>query len=200
MVSKQGIDNKIKQDGANKFKKILEEGNIKAKSHSESASDSMHNEISKLNIKVKELERKLLLSMADKENLKKAMQKDVDNARNYSISKFAEDMVNSLDHLNKVSENIEQMVNDQNKLISNIADAINMTIKDIMSVLKNYEIEPINPLGKVFNHNYHQAVKTIEDDTCENNLIKEVLQCGYTLKDRLLRPAMVVVSRKKDSE
>lgn len=148
-----------------------------------------------LEIKVAELKHSLLVALADKENLKKAMLKDIDSVREYAITKFAEQIVSSLDYLEKTRDSLDGNDADSTESIKNILAGVNMTAKHINDVLKENGVNKIMPLGQKFDHNYHQAIQSIEGQEQEMGLVKEVLQCGYTINNRVLRPAVVVVFR-----
>ena len=200
------VDNFKKNEHINKLKKILKKGNNSSKDREskdiEIDLSSTENELinklneknKKLNEEIDELKRKMLVTLADKENLQKSMMKDIENARNYGINRFAEQIVNSLDALEESRKNINTGNHNNSQLIENILDGINMTAKNIENVLKNHNITKVNPLGEKFDHHYHQAVKVIQGEANEKGLVKEVLQYGYTIKDRVLRPAMVIVA------
>ena len=203
MVEKQNLRNKITKNSH--LKKILERHGSSEKSDEKAGinikKDDIDDErVQDLQKKVLDLQEKneklyndLLMSVADKENLKKTMERELQSARDYSISKLAEKVVNSLDSLEKAIESANSLNLDKN--IKNIVEGVDMTLKSVVSALQDDGVEKILPsMGDKFDHNFHQAIQTINDDACENNTIKDVLQCGYKIKNRLLRAAMVVVS------
>ncbi|MGB1540469.1 MAG: nucleotide exchange factor GrpE, partial [Rickettsiales bacterium] len=80
------------------------------------------------------------------------------------------------------------------------AEGVDMTLRELIGNFEKHGITRIDPLGEKFDHNFHQAVSQVEDPEKEPGTILQVMQAGYTLKDRLLRPAMVVVSKRGDAE
>ncbi len=198
MVKKHPLDNKKSH-----IKKIIERKNKEtdsgAENHGNQDSQDEILSLKKLNeeleAKNKKLYNDLLMSAADKENIKKMMEREVQNAKNYAVSKLAEKIVASLDSLEKAISSSSSLTLDEN--MTNIMQGVDMTFKSILSALKDDGVEQILPaVGDKFDHNFHQAVQTVNDDTSDNNTIKNVLRCGYKIKSRLLRAAMVVVSKK----
>ncbi|MBQ4874691.1 MAG: nucleotide exchange factor GrpE [Rickettsiaceae bacterium H1] len=190
-----------KSQSVKKLKEILKKGKNNDSETVNSVNQDLDNdkikktyeENRKLSEEKEDLKKKLLTALADKENLKKTMSKDVENAREYGFSRFAEQIVDSLDSLERTIKSIGNF--DDNQLMKDVVDGVKMTVKNIENVLKNNGIEKIMPLGRKFDHNYHQAVKTVKSQSNEKGTVKEVLQCGYKMKDRVLRPAMVTVCK-----
>ncbi len=197
---------KLKDSGhINKLQEILKkrDGASNAQQQADDSSQSseleaLHKDNQQLNEQVSKLKRNLLVALADKENLRKSMLKEKEAAQDYAITRFAEEIVASLDSLEDVlgciggSESTESSITENNA--NNIVDGIKMTAHNILNVLKNHGIEKIAPLGEKFDHNYHQAVQLVDNQVDEKSgIVKEVLKCGYVIKDRLLRAAVVKV-------
>lgn len=135
-----------------------------------------------------QLEDHLRRAVADNENVKRIMQKQISDASDYAVTKFARDMIDSCDNLKKAMENLKDG--------DPIHEGIEVAYQKIVSDLKKHGIEEIDPIGDSFDSNLHQAVVEREDNEKEPGTIVEVLQTGYTIKNRLLRPAMVILSKK----
>ncbi|MDG7056312.1 MAG: nucleotide exchange factor GrpE [Wolbachia endosymbiont of Meromenopon meropis] len=135
-----------------------------------------------------QLEDHLRRAIADNENVKRIMQKQVNDAGDYAVTQFARDMIDSCDNLKRVMENLKDD--------DPIHQGIRVVYQKMMNDLKKHGIEEINPIGESFDSNLHQAVVEREDNEKEIATIVEVLQTGFTIKSRLLRPAMVVISKK----
>lgn len=135
-----------------------------------------------------QLEDHLRRAVADNENVKRIMQKQISDAGDYAITKFARDMIDSCDNLKKVIENLKDD--------DPVHEGIKVAHQKIINDLKKHGIEEIESLDKPFDSNLHQAVVEVEDNEKEPGTIVEVLQTGYTIKGRLLRPAMVIISKK----
>ena len=147
------------------------------------------------------LKDKLARTFAELENQRRRYEKEKDDAFEYGGFAFAKESLNLLDNLerSKISlENDESLKNTEalNKVINHF-DIIN---KDILSIFKKNNIEPIKSINEKLNPNLHQAMLEIEDNTKESGTIVQEIQKGYIMKDRLLRPSLVGVSKKKVEE
>jgi molecular chaperone GrpE len=137
-----------------------------------------------------QLEDHLRRAVADNENIKRIMQKQVSDASDYAVTKFARDMIDSCDNFKKVMEILKDS--------DPVHEGIKVAHQKMTSDLKKHGIEEVDPLGNLFDSNLHQAVVEREENEKESGTIVEVLQTGYTIKGRLLRPAMVIISKKSD--
>ena len=147
--------------------------------------------------KVKELEDKLARAYAEMENQRRRYEKEKDDAFEYGGFAFARETLNLLDNLDRSRisiENDDKLKNsDSLKMILEHLDIIK---KDMISIFKKNHIEQIETLNKKLNPNFHQAMMEVEDDAKEPGTIVQEIQSGYMMKDRLLRPALVAVSKK----
>ena len=147
--------------------------------------------------KIKELEDKLTRTFAEMENQRRRFEKEKEDAFEYGGSLFAKEALNLIDNLERskqVLENDESLKNsDALKKISEHLEIIN---KDLISIFTKNNIKPIDCLNKKLDPNYHQAMMEIENDQKEPGTIIQEIQKGFTIKDRLLRPSLVGVSKK----
>lgn len=143
-----------------------------------------------LSKKVSELEEKLLRVLADSENLKKRVMKEKEDMMKYCISSFAKDVLAIRDNLKLAINNCKK---DEN---SPILEGIKLTMSELDKVLTKYGITPINALNNPFDPNIHQAIFEAQKDDVAPGIVVEVIQDGFMIKDRLLRPALVGVSKK----
>ncbi|MGL9717485.1 MAG: nucleotide exchange factor GrpE [Wolbachia sp.] len=150
--------------------------------------DDLNESFNVLKERAAQLEDHLRRAVADNENVKRIMQKQISDAGDYAVTKFARDMIDSCDNLRKVME----ILKDDDP----VHEGIKVAHQKIMNDLKKHGIEEIDPIGEPFDSNLHQAVVEREDNEKEVGTIVEVLQTGYSIKSRLLRPAMVVISKK----
>ena len=132
-----------------------------------------------------------LRTKAEFENLERRTEREIANAHKYSLEKFANEILIIVDNLER---SLTAKAADHEKL-KDFYDGIELTLKLFLEILQKFGITPVNPLGEVFNPEQHMAVMTKEDTNAKSNTILEVVQKGYWLKDRLLRPALVVVSK-----
>tara|TARA_Y100000816_G_scaffold196634_1_gene143816 strand:- start:1062 stop:1685 length:624 start_codon:yes stop_codon:yes gene_type:complete len=147
--------------------------------------------------KILELEDKLTRTFAEMENQRRRFEKEKEEAFEYGGFAFAKEALNLIDNLERSKQNL---VNDETlkntephkKMLSHL----DIIIQDMISIFSKNNIKPIESLGKKLDPNYHQAMIEIEDDKKEPGTIVQEIQKGFTIKDRLLRPALVGVSKK----
>ena len=146
--------------------------------------------------KYKELEDKLTRSYAEIENQRRRYEKEIDDAFQYGGMALAKETLNIADNLERSKLSI---TNDQNldlKSKDKIIGHIDIIYKDVVSIFRKNQIEEIKALGEKMDPNKHQAMMEVEDDAKEPGTIVQEIQSGYMMKDRLLRPALVAVSKK----
>jgi molecular chaperone GrpE len=151
--------------------------------------------------KIKELEEKLARTFAEMENQRRRFEKEKEDAFEYGGTSFAREALNLIDNLERskqVLENDEKLKNTEalNKTLEHL-DIIN---KDLISIFTKNNIKPIDCLNKKLDPNFHQAMMEIEDDQKEPGTIIQEIQKGFMIKDRLLRPSLVGVSKKSQTE
>ena len=149
--------------------------------------------------KIKELEDKLTRTYAEMENQRRRYEKEKDDAFEYGGFTFARETLNLLDNLDRSRislENDEKLKNSES--IKKIFEHLDIIKKDMISVFKKNNIEQIVTFNKKLDPNFHQAMMEIEDNTKEPGTIVQEIQSGYMMKDRLLRPALVAVSKKEN--
>ena len=163
------------------------------------AEDENKEEIT-LEEKVKGLEDKLTRAFAEMENQRRRYEKEKEDAFEYGGFTFARETLNLLDNLDrsKISlENDEKLKNSES--LKKIFEHLDIIKKDMISIFKKSNIEQIKTVGKKLDPNFHQAMMEVEDDTKEPGTIVQEIQTGYMMKDRLLRPALVSVSKKTNN-
>lgn len=142
-----------------------------------------------------QLRDQLLRTAADAENTRKRIEKQVEDTARFAVSNFAKDLINTMENLYRATHAIENIGADVDATLKSIADGVEMTKRELMGVFEKYGIRRIHPAkGDIFDHNVHQAVAQIPDEQLEHGQIIEVMQAGYVIHDRLLRPAMVTTA------
>jgi len=151
--------------------------------------------------KLKEAEEKLLRSLAEIENQRRRFEKEIKEAFEFGSFNFAKENLATLDNLQRAKEAIK---NDEklkdNKDLDRFLENINIIEKDLISIFERNRIKKIDTKDKKFDPNFHQAMSEIEDDKAEPGSIIQEIQAGYMLGERLLRPALVSVAKKKDKK
>ena len=151
--------------------------------------------------KTKELEDKLARAYAEIENQRRRFEKEIKDAFEFGSFNFAKESLAILDNLQRAKDAIR---NDEklkgNKDLDKFLENISIIEKDLISIFEKNSIKKINVKNKKFDPNFHQAMSEIEDDKFEPGTILQELQVGYMLADRLLRPSLVSVSKKKSTK
>ena len=152
-------------------------------------------EIDTLKEEVATLKDQVLRNHAELENTRRRARRDVEEAGKYAVTTFARDLINVLENLHRAEDNIPLDQIETNELLKNIFDGVEITKRELLNVFDRHGITRIDPKGQTFDHNFHQAMMHVEDAENPANTVVQVLQAGYMLKDRLLRPALVGVSK-----
>tara|TARA_B100000963_G_scaffold358425_1_gene383064 strand:+ start:5405 stop:5998 length:594 start_codon:yes stop_codon:yes gene_type:complete len=151
--------------------------------------------------KLKETEDKLLRSLAEIENQRRRFEKEIKDAFEFGSFNFAKEMLTTLDNLQRAKEAIKNDKSlNENKDLNKFLENITIIEKDLTSIFEKNNIKKIESKNKKFDPNLHQAMAEIEDDNFATGTIVQEIQTGYMLGERLLRPALVGVAKKKNSK
>ena len=151
--------------------------------------------------KLNHAEEKVLRLLAEMENQRRRFEKERQEAFEFGGYNFAKESLVLLDNIDRATvsfKNDESLKN--NKDLDKIIDGIEIVKKDLISIFKKNGIEPIDCINKKFDPNFHQAMLEVNDSEKENGIIVQEIQIGYMMKNRLLRPSLVGVSKKTDKE
>jgi molecular chaperone GrpE len=154
--------------------------------------------ISELEEKVLVLKDQLMRSLADGENLRKRTLKDIENSKKYSHISFVKDLVTSVDNFQRALKAVPEDKSSLPEPIKNLIVGLEIVEKEILVTLEKHNVKLIDPMGKKFDYNLHQAMFEVPTHEEEPGKVVEVSQKGYVLHDRLVRPAMVGISKKID--
>ena len=181
---------------------MVQSGAVKSNTDTESDNQKINkkNEITSEE-KIKELEDKLARSYAEMENQRRRFEKEKEDAFEYGGFSFAKEALNLIDNLERSREilnNDEDLKN--TKALKKTLEHFNIIDKDLISIFTKNNIKPIDCLNKKLDPNLHQAMIEIEDPYKEPGTIVQEIQRGFTIKDRLLRPSLVGVSKKTDDK
>ena len=161
----------------------------------EEAEISPEDSIEKLNEEITSLKDQRLRAIAELENFRKRAEKDQSDALKYGISNFAKEIINIRDNIERAQSSISDEAKN-NEAIKSVIEGIDLIAQSVVSTFEKIGIKKIESLNEKFDHNLHQAMMEIENEELEPGTIVQELIPGYTLHDRLLRPAMVGVSKK----
>ena len=179
-TNQKNQDNSLKS--AHEESVALEENEEESKDAAESLAEE-----------VSTLKDQLLRAFAEAENIRKRALRDRDEAHKFAVTTFARDMLSVSDNLNRGLSSVSEDQIQDNPLLKILVDGILMTQNEMISVLERHGIKKVNALGEKFNPHFHQAMVEIPDEKAAPGTIIQVLQEGYQIHDRLLRPALVAV-------
>ena len=147
---------------------------------------------------ISNLKDKVARTFAEMENQRRRFEKEKEEAFEYGGFSFAREALNLLDNLERSKQTLEsdETIKDKDTL-KKLIEHINIINKDMISIFKKNNIEPIKAINEKLDPNLHQAMMEVEDDTKDQGTIVQEIQKGFMMKDRLLRPSLVAVSKKK---
>ena len=161
--------------------------------------EDLENDESDAQDKIKDLKDQLLRSLAENENLRKRTAKEIEQIKKYGHINLLRDFLNVVDNMERAVKS-STSENQSETGIKNLIDGIEIVLKEMKSLLDKNHIKKIEPLHEKFDYNFHQAMFEAPSSDYDEGLILEVVQPGYILHDRLIRPAMVGVSKGKMEE
>lgn len=141
--------------------------------------------------KVKEQLDTVLRSRAEIENMRRRTEQEIDKARKYALERFASDLLPVMDNMERALE----LADKDNEALTSLLEGIELTHKTMKSTMEKFGLKELNPQGEVFNPDFHQAMAIQESADHEPNTVMVVMQKGYELNGRVVRPAMVMVSK-----
>ncbi|MFM9889732.1 MAG: nucleotide exchange factor GrpE [Rickettsiales bacterium] len=140
------------------------------------------------------LKDQALRALAEVENNRRRGERELADMSKYAVTGFARDLVNVLENLQRAVDAIPPELKAAQPAVASLATGVEMTLNELLGVFNRQGIQRIDPMGQKFDHNLHQAVAQIEVPDAEPGTVVQVLQAGYQIHDRLLRPAMVGVA------
>ena len=181
----------------NTNKKKTEKSDIEKKDKEENTTNKEKEKELTPEEKIIDLEDKLSRAYAEMENQRRRYEKEKDDAFEYGGFNFAREALNLLDNLDrsKISLSNDEKLKNSDSL-KKITEHLDIIQKDMISIFKKNSIEPISSIDKKMDPNFHQAMMEIEDDNKEPGTIVQEIQKGFMMKDRLLRPSLVAVSKR----
>jgi len=150
--------------------------------------------ILKLNEEISDLKDQRLRAIAELENFRKRAEKDQSDALKYGVTNFAKEIINIKDNIERAQSSISDEVR-TNEAVKSVVEGLDLIAQATVSTFEKIGIKKVESINQKFDHNLHQAMMEIEKDEIEPGTIVQEILPGYTLHDRLLRPAMVGVSK-----
>ena len=161
---------------------------------SESEAQSVAVVIDKLNSENAELKDRLLRALADLENIRRRGEREVADARTYAVTAFARDLLTVADNLSRALENLPTDVH-ADGAFRTFAEGVEITARELQAALGRHGVKKMEPTGEKFDPNFHQAIYETPDATLPVGTVSQVVQSGWTIGERVLRPALVSVSK-----
>lgn len=174
--------------------KSQEEGQKTSEKKDNETFDSLAKDLLAYKVELESLKDQLLRSMADNENIRRRAQKDIEEMSKYAISSFSKDLLSIIDNLGLALENLKETSLSDHHEVRSLREGIKITEKEMLNILEKHGISPLGSLGERFDHNIHQALFESESSEYDEGHVIQVIQRGYTIHDRLLRPALVGIS------
>jgi molecular chaperone GrpE len=162
----------------------------------EAASQAEQNPIAALEAERTDLKDKLLRLMADMENLRRRTAREIADARSYAVTNFARDMLNVADNVRRAIESVpdDERASAEGSF-KGLIDGIDLTERDLLKTLERHGVKKLEPEGQKFDPNIHQAMFEVPNPDVPNGTVVQVVQSGYVIGDRVLRPALVGVAK-----
>ena len=170
------------------------DGLAEAPSESEAEESSPETRATELAAELAEYKDRLLRALAETENVRRRAQREREDASKYAVAGFAKDLLSAADNLRRALESLPESEAKDERTRSLLA-GVAATERELLGVFERHGIKRIDPKGECFDHNFHQAIFETERPDQPSGSVVEVLQPGYVLHDRLLRPAMVGVAK-----
>lgn len=153
--------------------------------------DTLKEQLEQAQQQIVELKDQALRVQAESQNIRRRSEKDVENAHKFALDKFSAELLPVVDNLERALSTADQ----HNEELKAFSEGIELTRKTFLDVLKRFNVEQVDPVGEPFDPQLHQAMSMIEAPDSEPNTVLDVMQKGFTLNGRLIRAAMVVISK-----
>ena len=154
-----------------------------------------HDVIVALQAEAADLKDRLLRAHAEVENIRKRSEREKEETAKYAVTRFARDIVNVGDNFQRAIDAVPAGAAEQDPALKSFLEGVTMTERELLNVLERYGIKRVQPVGEPFNPHLHQAMMEVPRGDVAPGTIVQVFQPGFTIEDRVLRPAMVVVAK-----
>lgn len=151
--------------------------------------------VAALQAEVTDLKDRLLRAHAEMDNVRKRGEREKADTLKYAVSKFAQDMLSVGDNVQRAIAAVPAEAAEQDAALQSFLEGVTLTERELINVFERHGITRMDPLGAPFNPHHHQAVMETQSTDVPNNTVTQVLQSGYMIEDRVLRPAMVIVAK-----
>lgn len=156
--------------------------------------------IAALQAEVEDLKDRLLRAAAEMENLRRRSEREMADARQYAVTGFAREMLSIGDNLHRALSAVPDDVRDEGGVIKGLVEGVEMTERELLRALDKHGVKRLAPEGSKFDPNFHQAMFEVEHDDAAQGTVVQVMQHGYSIGDRVLRPALVGIAKAKTTK
>lgn len=160
----------------------------------EGATEDAHDLTARLQAENADLKDRLLRALADAENVRRRSERDLNDMRQYAVTKFAGDMAHVADNLERALSSLPSELRESQGVLKTFVDGVELTRKELIRSLEAHGVKKIDPKGERFDPNLHEAMFTVQDPAVPRGTVTTVVQPGYTIGSRPLRPAKVGVA------
>jgi molecular chaperone GrpE len=185
-VNGEAIAPEVSRDGADEVLRVEE-----VRLEPASGVEQLQAELEQSQAELADARDQMVRALADAQNARRRAEKDVTNARLFALENFSRDLLPVIDNLERAMDS----ANLDDAAVKAIAEGVELTLKNLTDVLKRYHVEQVDPWSEPFDPEFHQAISIVENKEVEPNTVLNVVQKGYTLNGRLIRAAMVMVSK-----
>jgi molecular chaperone GrpE len=151
-------------------------------------------ELTRVEAERDELKDRVLRTLADMENLRRRTEREVADSKAYAVTSFARDMLGSADNLRRALENVPEQAKSGDAALNALIEGVELTERDLLKTMERHGVRKIDPQGEKFDPNLHQAMFEAPDAETPRGMVSKVVQSGYKIGERVLRPALVGVS------
>ena len=151
--------------------------------------------IAQLEAEKTDLKEKLLRTLADMENLRRRTEREIADARTYAVSNFARDMLNVADNFQRAIDAVPADARDVHPALKALVEGVELTEREMLKTLERYGVKRLDPQGQRFDPNLHQAMFEVPNADVPSGTVVQVVQTGYVIGERVLRPALVGVAK-----
>ncbi|MGF2734056.1 nucleotide exchange factor GrpE [Marinobacter sp. DUT-1] len=184
-----------RNEQAEELKEATEAAAEEAQAAGETAPEGEEvSEVDALNAQVQELKDQMLRTQAEMQNVRRRSEIDVEKAHKFALEKFVKELLPVADSLEKAVESTEGQ-EQSGELVASIREGVEMTLDLFMKSLAKFNVEQLNPVGEPFDPQQHEAMSMVPAPDAEPNSVVNVVQKGYLLNGRVVRPAMVIVAK-----
>ncbi|QYM72146.1 nucleotide exchange factor GrpE [Pseudochrobactrum sp. Wa41.01b-1] len=180
---------------ADDFLKARKDEAVAEAAEDDAAAEDAINPLAELQVENNALKDQMLRLAADMENLRKRTAREMQDAKAYAVTNFARDMLSVSDNLRRALDAIPTDALAEDTGLKALAEGVEMTERAMINALERHGVTQLSPEGQKFDPNFHQAIFEVPNAEVPNNTVVQVMQTGYAIGERVLRPAMVGVSR-----